>query len=332
MDKINEADAMKALEQRETQSQVSYDTNNTVTPEPAPTNLGMSEASKAVQTRMEQPAMAGADGWKMVPVENTPSKGWFYPDGIEIAIKAATVGDVRQFSLIDENDPLSLDDKLNVIMDKCVRIKFKDRMGSYRDLKEEDRFFLIFAIRDLTFITGENKLFLNIKCGIKCLGDGSFFEKLELRSDNFEYYKISDEVMRFFDSEKKCFVLPFKDGPVELYVPSLGITTFVKNFVRERMQKQEWFDQTFMKVASFMFSDYRLLTHDRYIAKQQESMAWGIEKLSAILKATEMIRFGAKTEITRECNKCGAEVAAPLTFPGGIRSLFLISDPLAGLG
>ena len=331
MDKINEADAMKALEQREAQSQVSYDTNNTVTPEPAPTNLGMSEASKAVQTRMEHPAMAGMDGWKLIPLENLPSRAMFYPEGMEIAIKGATVNEIRQFSLIDEFDPLDQDDKLNVIMDKCVRIKFKTGLGSYRDLKDEDRFFLIFAIRDLTFVSGENKLVINLKCGARCLGDGSFSEKIELRSDNFEYYKIDDKLMRFYDQDEQAFVLPFPE-PVKLYVPSLGVTTFIKNYVREKNRNGEYFDRMFLKFASFMFKDYRLLNEDTYKAKQQESMTWDNHKLSAIIEATEMIKFGVKTQITRSCTKCSAEVAAPLTFPGGLKSIFLISDPLARLG
>jgi len=280
---------------------------------------------------MDQPMMAGMDGWKMIPLENLPSKAMFYPEGMEIAIKAASVGEIRQFSMIDETDPLDMDDKLNVVMDKCVRIRLKTGLGSYRDLKEEDRFFLIFAIRDLTFITGENKLFMNMKCGIRCNGDGTYNEKIELRSENFEYYNIEDQLMEFYDPNELGFVLPFPDGPVKLYVPSLGVTTFIKNFVRERQAKGEYFDKMFLKFASFMFKDYRMLNETSYLAKQQESMTWDNHKLSAIIQATEMIRFGVKLQITRSCNKCGAEVAAPLTFPGGIRSLFLISNPLARL-
>ena len=319
---INNEDALRALEMKESGAQVPYDNKQ---------DLGMSEGARQAQQRGEQPSMAGMDGWKMIPLENLPSKAMFYPEGMEIAIKAASVGEIRQFSMIDETDPLDMDDKLNVVMDKCVRIKLKTGLGSYRDLKEEDRFFLIFAIRDLTFITGENKLFMNIKCGIKCNGDGTFNEKLELRSENFEYYKIEDQLMEFYDPEELAFVLPFKNGPIKLYVPSLGVTTFIKNFVRERQAKGEYFDKTFLKFASFMFKDYRTLNETSYLAKQQESLTWDDLELSAIIEATEMIRFGVKLQITRSCNKCGAEVAAPLTFPGGIRSLFLISNPLARL-
>jgi hypothetical protein len=288
--------------------------------------LGKSETWKQQNQRQEE--HSGVEiGWKPFPTDNLPSAGMFYPEGSTFAIRAASVAEIRHFSTIDENDPLDLDDKLNMIVDKCLQIKFPDRHATWKDLKEEDRFCLIFAIRALTFKNGENKLFVNLKCGQTCLGDGSYNEKIELNNDNFEYYSIEPKLMRYYSPTERCFVIPSKEvGTLKLYIPSLGVTTFIKNYLREKAKKGEFFDKTFMKVAPFMFGDWRTMTEAVYKRTEQDSFGWNNKKLSVMLKLVELIRFGVKTKLTRQCDKCGADVSAPLSFPGGVKSLFLYGD------
>lgn len=334
--KISDEEAAKLLKQKEATSNIKFDEpqkSEDLTEEETKetiNSLGKSEEWKNQNTRQEESSAVGVDiGWKPFPAENLPSRGMFYPDGTTFSIKAASVAEIRHFSTIDENDPLDLDDKLNMVVDKCLQVKFPDKHANWKDLKEEDRFCLIFAIRDLTFKNGENKLSINLKCGQTCLGDGSFSEKIEMSNDNFEYYQIDPKLMRYYSQQEKCFVIPSKEiGVIKLYIPSLGVTTFIKNYLREKQRKGEFFDRTFAKVASFSFGDWRMLNDAQYKKAEQDSFGWNAKKLSAMLKLVELIRFGVKTRITRTCNKCGAEVSAPLSFPGGVKSLFLYGDPL----
>ena len=111
------------------------------------TSLG--KAQKFLQT--EESPIAGEIGWKNVPLQNLPSQGLFYPDGTEVAIRAASVAEIRHWSTIDENDALGIDDMLNFVVERCCRIRMSGRPANYKDLKEIDRFYVIFAIRDFTF-------------------------------------------------------------------------------------------------------------------------------------------------------------------------------------
>jgi hypothetical protein len=334
--KMKEEEAARILAEKEKNSHIKYDA---VEPDPKAepvkaepiVSLGKSEGWKMANAIQEE--AAGIElGWKPYPTENLPSRGMFYPEGTTFGIRAASVAEIRHFSTIDENDPLDLDDKLNMIIDKCLQVKFAGRHANWKDLKEEDRFCLIFAIRELTFKNGENKLFVNLKCGQTCLGDGTFNEKIELTNSNFEYYTIDPKLMRYYSSEERCFVIPTKDvGTIKLYIPSLGVTSVVKNYYRDKHRKNEFFDRTFAKVASFMFPDWRTLNDRVYKKAEQDSFGWDTKKLSTMLKLVELIRFGAKTQLTRQCNKCGSEVSTPLMFPGGVRSIFLHGDPLADI-
>ena len=121
------------------------------------TSLGKAEKFK---TYDDEP-LAMEIGWKNIPSENLPSQGLFYEAGTQIAIRAAAVAEIRHWSTIDDNDLLSIDEMLNFIIEKCCRIKVPGKPGTYKDLKEIDRFYLIFAIRDYTFKNGENKIFVN---------------------------------------------------------------------------------------------------------------------------------------------------------------------------
>lgn len=322
--------AAKKLRELEEGSSIEYDKAEEAETVVA---LGKSERSKQQEQNGDFSDIPGGNlGWKPMPVENLPSGGRFYPDGTTLEIRAAQALEIRHFSTIDENDPLDMDDKLNMIIDKCLRMRFPDRHATWKDLKEEDRFYLIFAIRDITFINGENKLFMTLKCGRECGGDGTYNEKVELAKENFEYYQIEDKLMEFYDENERCFVIDSpKVGTIRMYIPSLGITTFIKNYIRKKVRDNEYYDKAFLKIAPFVFADHRTVTDKTYQAKVQESIGYSPLQLAAMIRMAEMIRFGVKTEILRPCKQCGVEVRTPLNFPGGVKSLFLSSDPFEDL-
>jgi len=319
INKPNETEAERILRERELNSSIEYDmVEETKQIPPQPLSLGKVEIEHAV---LDKDFLVG---WKPMPVENLPSQGRFYPDDVLLEIRAAEVSEIRHFSTLDENDPLDMDDKLNMIIDKCMRIRWNGKQMTWKDLKEEDRFYLIFAIRELTFQKGENKLMLPIQCGISCAGDGSFKDKIEIKKEIFDYYTIEDKLMRFYDKEEKCFVINSpKVGVIRLYVPSLGVTSFIKSYMRRKIKENQPFDKAFLKISPFMFNDWHTLTDKVYDAAVYDSLTWSPLKLSAVIRAAEMIRFGVKTEITTTCNQCGQEIRTEMTFPGGIRSLFL---------
>lgn len=322
---INPEEAEKALSEKEKTSEIAYDSKVI----PIEQGLGKSESFKLnEQNYIDNTNLTTEVGWKRIPIEQLPSEGRFYPEGTNITVRAAAVGEVRHFSTIDETDLLNVDDMLNFMMEKCVKITFPGgKIASFKDLKEEDRFYLIFTVRDVTFVNGENKILFTMKCGTNCLGSGDYSEQIELKNDNFSYYKIDDKLMEFYSAEERCFVINSpKAGMIKLYVPSLGVTTFMKTLIRDKTEKGEFIDKAFLKVAPFMFNDWRTVNNATYTRMQQESMSWSPLKIAACVKLTELIRFGVKTNITKECTKCGAEVTAPITFPDGIKSLFIISN------
>jgi hypothetical protein len=275
-----------------------------------------------VQLHEEEKTIIEDIGWVRIKLDTLPSQGYFYPKGTEITIRSASVGEIRHWSTIDDEDLLSLDDALNRLVDKCCKVRFPGIMGSFKDIKEIDRFFIVFAIREYTFKRGENVLNATFSC--KNCG------KTESRSiikEMLSYYIPADELQPRFSEDERCFHLKLSNGEeIKLYLPTLGVMTFMKSYIREKTQSREEYDKAFLKWAPFVFADWRVLNEASYAKALQDSYAWSIDKISVVDWFVDQMQKTIKAELKHECTGCATEVTAPISFRGGVKSLFLISD------
>ena len=261
-------------------------------------------------------------GWIMIKNEELPSQGIFYPRDTQITIRAALVSEIRHWSTIDEEDILSMDDALNRLVDKCCKIKFPNSMGSFKDLKEIDRFYIVFAIREYTFKKGENNLDVTFRCK-SCEKS----EKVKIVKEMLSYYVPSTELQTRFKEDERCFHLNLTNGEdIKLYLPSLGVMTFIKGYLREKRQSGDDYDKAFIKWAPFLFADWRILNEAVYSKFLQDSFGWSHDKISVVDWFVEQMQKTVKAELSHKCSNCGSEVTAPISFRGGIKSLLLISN------
>lgn len=274
----------------------------------------------------EQGTIMEEIGWIRIKPEELPSKGEFYPRGTEILIRAASASEIRQWSTIDDDDFMSLNDGLNHIVDKCCRVMYPKTVGNYKDLKEIDRFYIVFAIREYTFKKGENQLQITFSCNC---GQN---DTSPITKDMLSYYTASADLEKRFDEEERCFYLKMKTGEeLKLYLPSLGIVSFITNYIREKSQSRVTYDKAFVKWAPFLFPDWRFLNEATYSQALQDSYTWSISQISILNWFTDEMQKTVKAEIVHNCTACGTEVTAPLSFRGGFKSLFLVSNPTADL-
>jgi len=269
-------------------------------------------------------------GWKNIPVEILPSSGKYYPEGTKIAIRAAEVREIRHFSTIDEDDKLDIEEKLTHIIDRCSRMDFPgEGVVSYKDLKQEDRFFIIMAVRDLTFVKGENSIILKPQKSCKQTTECPFNDGIELRTGVLSSYELDENVAKYYNEETRGFVFTIKklNKTVELYIPSIGVTQEITSFITECSKKGIQIDEGFLDIAPFMFGEWRDLNFQRILTKMRESDYWTKEEFSLYFELAQRIKMGTKLEVKQKCPVCGdMEVTARISFPNGLRSLFVISD------
>ena len=104
-------------------------------------------------------------GYLNVPLDTLPSQGRYYPENTRISIRAARVGEIREFSTIDENDPKDVTDKMTYIISQCCKIYYGNVPGHYKDIIVADRIVLIFKIRELTFVDGQSSMKIPVPSG-----------------------------------------------------------------------------------------------------------------------------------------------------------------------
>jgi len=312
-------------------SQSPYVDSTTDSPKPNPVNEQPDIPQPNDPPQIEPESRPLDIGWKNLPMHMIPSKGLFYPEGTRIAIRPSEVKEIRQFSTIDEDDMLDIDNKLNFILDSCCKIKFSEHGGlvSYKDLKQEDRFFVIMAIRDLTFVKGENRIIINTDNG--CTTEGCpGMEGIELRSGVLSNYDIDSKLMEYYSPSERMFTFHMRriGKTIKMTPPSIGVTRAISNFVKDAVKKGDDVDESFIKIAPFYFNDWVNLDYfkikEAMITSNEE---WTKEEFSAYLGLSEKIRIGTNLRLKVKCDTCGdGEVTAPIYFPGGFRSLFVISD------
>lgn len=268
--------------------------------------------------------MSETVGYIELMLGNLPSGGRFYADGFKIFIRAARVAEIRDYSMVDETDPVSVDDKLNSILSSCTRVRLGDTPATYKDILEEDRMYVIFSIRELTFKNGESKLMLPVSQKCPC---GECQDSYELRTNNIQCFQPDEKIEPYYDEEIKSYRVQTKQyGEVILTPPNIGVMRALTEWARGKEKNKQKWDKSLLQIVPYLVRDWRGFDDKKIMAISQTIAGWDARKFSIVYRLIEMIKFSMKPEFTYICENCGGEVTVPVTFPGGFRDLFIISD------
>lgn len=263
-------------------------------------------------------------GWIPIKIEDLPTRGLFYPEKTEIAIRAASGGEIRHWSTLQEDDFSALDNMLNYIIERCVTIKPtnpEDSHLSWKDIKEVDRFYLLLAVHELTFAEGENNLQVKIADN----------KNINVQKEMVSYISLDPRLMRYYNDKERCFILTPKGGkPIKLDIPSIGVTQWLKNYIIRKQTMGEPIDEDYLNFAPFIIRDWRGLNDNVYNNFVEESYRWNVTIISLLVHVKKLFS-DTVDPVIRYTDEGGMEQVAPLNFQGGIKSLFLISDPFAEL-
>ena len=245
--------------------------------------------------------------------------GQFYPAGTLFMVRPAQVKEIQAYSMVDDNNFYDIVEKMNDMLQSCVRIKYADgRVSSYLDIKDQDRLFLVFLIRELTFQQG-NGLSVNIMC--KC-GEENV---IELKRDNFVYHEIDDKLMKFYNKNTGSYHFNTVNGKnFELTPPNIGLQkAFTEYILKENNDKRNP-NLAFLKIIPFMLVGRSNITYDGIKAKLGEFEQMDQTSFRFLNAAVGKMTFGIK-ELKKTC-VCGEEIHTDMQFPNGASGIFVIHD------
>ena len=90
------------------------------------------------------------------------------------------------------------------------------------------------------------------------------------------------------------------------------------------------FDIDFISFAPFVLKDWRGLTDQTYELEVHNSNNWSIPEVSVLTHLKDLF-VDTVNPVVKFTDEGGMEQVAPLNFLGGIKSIFLISDPFGEL-
>ena len=279
--------------------------------------LGKVQTRKALDET--QSGFQDSLGYIELKLEYLPSGGRFYPQGTKILIRAATVKEIRHFSTMEELNAFDVDDKLNSILIGCCKVNLGTKMGSYKDILEEDRIYIILSIKEATFKQGENKITLAAKC-TKCDTENAY----DLKTNNLQYYEEDNNIGRYYSEDDRCYNIQTKTlGNIKMNPPSIGVMKVVTDYIRGKEEKREPWDKAFMQLLPYIVKEWRGFDSKMIFDYEVDFQSWGVKKFNVIYSLAEKMKVGVKEELKYPCLNCGEEVTIPISFPGGIKALFV---------
>jgi hypothetical protein len=282
-----------------------------------PVNLGTVNMDK-----FKQPEGRDADavlGYHSIDMGSMPSGGRFYPEYSQISIRAAKVAEIRNFSIVDESNLLDIEEKLNYIIKHCVRFTSKARVLSYKDILEEDRFFILLSIRNLTFPEPENSLQTTARNS-----DGVEFD-VRIDSKYFQTSEIPEEIEKYYSEEDRLFNIETKSfGVIKLSPPTIGIMEVVTDYIKvKQIEKKPW-DQSYLQILPYVQQNWRGFNDKSIFKGEVDFQSWNERKYMLVYQLAEKIKVGIQPDMLVPHED--EEVLVPINFRDGIKSLFLIQD------
>lgn len=245
--------------------------------------------------------------------------GEFYPAGTTFMIRPAQVREIQAYSMVDDQNFYDIVEKMNDMLQACVRVKYPDgKIGSYLDIKDQDRLFLVFAIRELTFQQG-NSLSVSAKCtcGTEC--------NIELKREHFVFHEIDEKLAKFYSKNTGSYNFKTVNGKsFELTPPNIGLQkAFTEYILKENNEKRNP-NLAFLKIIPFMLAGRTAITYDGIKAKLAEFERMDDISFQFLNAAVSKMTFGIK-ELKKNCT-CGEEVRTDMQFPNGASGIFVIHD------
>lgn len=307
VDKKSSKNTQKSMQ--DTFAEEAYETVNS--------RMSLSEERELKRQEVLNNAKSIGHGYIEIPLQDLPSRGMFYPEGAKIMVRAASGSDIRHWSMIDEKNLQDVNDGLNYIVERCVQISFPPEtgiIGNWKDLKEIDRFYLLLCIRDFTFTEGHNELKIKV----------SENKEIVVHKDNISFIDLGEKIMKYYNSELRCFTFDTKTpavGKLNFFLPSVGSIQWLTDYVKRKSNRQEAFDEDFVKIAPMLIKDHRLLNEKNYGELIYSSMSWGVYEWSLVSKVKSTLEKAITPKMVYTDEE-GAEKETPLNFRGGIKALF----------
>lgn len=282
----------------------------------------------------EQSITSISEGWMPIDREEMGIRSQFYPEDWTFYVRPATVQAIKNWTAIDEERPDIVNNVFNDIIRTCVKIQTPTSSVSWQNINSWDRFWFTLKIRELTFVTGEQKIEFEDTCA-ECDEELMY----TLRSENLFYEFPDEDLIENYWNGENWVIDPsdydLDDPVITLYTPTIGKDQAIIDWATAKVRAGGKIDETFITYLVWMLpkasKDAQML--DRQIQKiYKEYKAWSVDMFSFMNDVVRNITINPSEKLRQTCPHCGAEVTSNVQFPNGIKAIFNVATKAKKFG
>lgn len=256
-------------------------------------------------------------GNKSISPSILPSKGVFYPRDLVITVSPLKVKHIRHFSTIDETDEIDINAKLNFVINSSVSVQTYLPGFTASSLLEIDRLYLLFLVRNITFMDFPSIIKLESNC-TEC----SHTDMVDVKAERLGAMKEGalDDYFSMYSQETRSIEAKIGDETVNLYLPSMHNLELARKQIIENSisaKDQDRFMLCFLVPPGNNLKDSDF---DLFDAKLDD---WSPGKYAMVKSYINTVNSSYSVDVYYRCSECGAGVATALRFHRGIKELFV---------
>jgi hypothetical protein len=235
-------------------------------------------------------------------------------------VRPAQVKEIQAYSMVDDNNFYDIVEKMNGMLQSCIRLKYSDgKIGSFLEVKDQDRLFLLFLIRELTFQQGNS---LTVKSNCEACSTENV---IELKRQNFDFHEIDDKLVKFYNPGTNSYKFRLKNGKeFEVTPPNIGLQKAFTDYIVKENNEKRTPNLAFLKIIPFMLPGRATISYEGIKTKLKEFEEMDDISFQFLNSAINKMTFGIK-ELKKTC-ECGEEVHTEMQFPNGASGVFVIHD------
>ena len=262
-------------------------------------------------------------GYIQVNPELIPSECKYYPDDYKFFIKPAKLKNIRIFTDIANDEYYNINNKINVILNSCVKIQSNSGQVPYNKILEIDKIFFVIAIRDITFYKIPNPIKTKHICN-SCNKQNI----LEIYSNNSKFFTETDYLKFNYNIDKKIYSFDIDNtGEIlETKPPNIQSSIIINNYITNKNKMNSEYTKETLEYIKYLNLNWDKIDIHNIDEIIQSTYSWSIDKESAMVKFINNFKNSIYAKVYGLCNNCGTEVAPPFSVDGGFRNIFLIQN------
>lgn len=252
-----------------------------------------------------------------------------YPHNTKLYLRCPSSKEIKYWSTMDIEDKTGFDmvNKIDYIISQCVKaeipISYGPRTinGTYKDIIESDRLYLLLSLRELMFGNSASGLTFNLtcpKCGEK---NAVLVTKDNIGAMEFE----NDKMGNYWSQDERCFHFKTSAGDFTIYLSTIGLASIVRKYLLETANRQGNIPNDIVasiRLACSMCKNWRELDSadtktfykktENWVKKiDKETDQWEPHKFSAMNDLNQKITNAVNGNLTYTCEHCYETIQTP---------------------